>query len=120
MGTTTGLTEREAAVVGAVRTDLFIGGEYRPGAAGRIPVEDPATQEPFVIIQPPPNVTGALHLGHASRTATEDLMIRRGHKAAAGLQIETSRIKEFRQAVNDHADKTLGPDDLRPSLGLCA
>ena len=41
-----------------------------------------------------------------------------GHKAAAGLQIETSRIKEFRQAVNDHADKTLGPDDLRPSLWL--
>jgi valyl-tRNA synthetase len=38
---------------------------------------------PFVIIQPPPNVTGSLHLGHAQRTAVEDLMIRharmRGH-----------------------------------------
>ncbi len=32
---------------------------------------------PFVIIQPPPNVTGALHLGHAARSTTEDLMIRR-------------------------------------------
>ena len=31
---------------------------------------------PFVIIQPPPNVTGSLHLGHAQRTAVEDLMIR--------------------------------------------
>ncbi len=41
-----------------------------------------------------------------------------GHKAAAGLQIDTSRIKEFRQAVNDHADTILGPDDLRPSLWL--
>jgi single-stranded-DNA-specific exonuclease len=41
-----------------------------------------------------------------------------GHKAAAGLQIETSRIKEFRAAVNDHADAILGPDDLRPSLWL--
>ena len=41
-----------------------------------------------------------------------------GHKAAAGLQIETSRIKEFRQAVNAHADAILGPDDLRPSLWL--
>ncbi len=41
-----------------------------------------------------------------------------GHKAAAGLQIETSRIKEFRQAVNDHADTILGPDDLRPALWL--
>jgi len=41
-----------------------------------------------------------------------------GHKAAAGLQIKTSRIKEFRQAVNEHADAILGPDDLRPSLWL--
>ena len=31
---------------------------------------------PFVIIQPPPNVTGALHLGHAQRTAVEDALIR--------------------------------------------
>jgi single-stranded-DNA-specific exonuclease len=41
-----------------------------------------------------------------------------GHKAAAGLQLEASRIKEFRQAVNTHADALLGPDDLRPSLWL--
>ncbi len=34
------------------------------------------TLEPFVIIQPPPNVTGSLHLGHAQRTTVEDLMIR--------------------------------------------
>jgi valyl-tRNA synthetase len=38
---------------------------------------------PFTIIQPPPNVTGSLHLGHAQRTAVEDLLIRharmRGH-----------------------------------------
>ncbi|MBA2571361.1 MAG: valine--tRNA ligase [Chloroflexi bacterium] len=32
---------------------------------------------PFVIVQPPPNVTGALHLGHALTAAVEDLMIRR-------------------------------------------
>jgi valyl-tRNA synthetase len=31
---------------------------------------------PFTIIQPPPNVTGSLHLGHAQRTAVEDLMTR--------------------------------------------
>src|SRR3990170_887884 len=36
-----------------------------------------ATMPPFVIVMPPPNVTGALHLGHAARSATEDLMIRR-------------------------------------------
>jgi single-stranded-DNA-specific exonuclease len=41
-----------------------------------------------------------------------------GHKAAAGLQLETGKIKEFRQAVNAHAEQHLGPDDLRPSLWL--
>ena len=35
------------------------------------------SKPPFVIIQPPPNVTGALHLGHACRASIEDLMIRR-------------------------------------------
>ena len=32
--------------------------------------------EPFVIIQPPPNVTGALHLGHALTAFVEDILIR--------------------------------------------
>jgi single-stranded-DNA-specific exonuclease len=41
-----------------------------------------------------------------------------GHKAAAGLQLESARIREFRLAVNAHADTVLGPDDLRPSLWL--
>src|SRR5882724_848048 len=44
-----------------------------------------ASLPPFTIIQPPPNITGSLHLGHAQRTAVEDLMIRharmRGHRA---------------------------------------
>jgi valyl-tRNA synthetase len=30
----------------------------------------------FTIIQPPPNVTGSLHLGHAQRSTVEDLMTR--------------------------------------------
>ncbi len=34
------------------------------------------SKDPFVIIQPPPNVTGALHLGHAQRTTVEDALIR--------------------------------------------
>jgi valyl-tRNA synthetase len=36
----------------------------------------PANAESFVISMPPPNVTGALHLGHALFTALEDLMTR--------------------------------------------
>jgi len=33
-------------------------------------------KRPFVIIMPPPNVTGELHLGHALTATLEDLMIR--------------------------------------------
>src|SRR6476620_10269598 len=33
-------------------------------------------RRPFVISMPPPNVTGALHLGHAITATLEDLMIR--------------------------------------------
>ena len=39
-----------------------------------------------------------------------------GHKQAAGLTLEASRIKELRLAINDVADETLGPDDLMPRL----
>ena len=34
------------------------------------------SKKPFVIIQPPPNITGALHLGHALTSTLEDAMIR--------------------------------------------
>jgi valyl-tRNA synthetase len=46
---------------------------FAPDGAGS--TADPRLP-PFTIIQPPPNVTGSLHLGHAQRTAVEDLMIR--------------------------------------------
>ncbi|HET6380481.1 MAG TPA: valine--tRNA ligase [candidate division Zixibacteria bacterium] len=36
----------------------------------------PEGAERFVIIQPPPNVTGALHLGHALTAFVEDILIR--------------------------------------------
>ncbi|HEY8170443.1 MAG TPA: valine--tRNA ligase [Candidatus Limnocylindria bacterium] len=38
--------------------------------------EPPPGAEPFVIIQPPPNVTGALHLGHALTAFVEDILVR--------------------------------------------
>jgi single-stranded-DNA-specific exonuclease len=41
-----------------------------------------------------------------------------GHKQAAGLTIETGRIRELRARVNDHADTLLQPDDLRPRLWI--
>ena len=39
------------------------------------PVVD-RTKKPYVVIMPPPNVTGELHMGHALTTALEDLMVR--------------------------------------------
>lgn len=36
----------------------------------------PRHREPFSIILPPPNVTGTLHMGHASMLVIEDIMIR--------------------------------------------
>jgi single-stranded-DNA-specific exonuclease len=43
-----------------------------------------------------------------------------GHKQAAGLTLEAARIRDFRLAVNDIADETLGPDDLMPRLRIDA
>ncbi|MEA2651818.1 MAG: valyl-tRNA synthetase, partial [Chloroflexota bacterium] len=41
------------------------------------PAENPpAGAERFVVIQPPPNVTGALHIGHALTFIVEDVMVR--------------------------------------------
>jgi len=39
-----------------------------------------------------------------------------GHRQAAGLTLEASRIKELRLAINAVADETLGPEDLMPRL----
>ena len=41
-----------------------------------------------------------------------------GHRQAAGLTLETARIKELRAAVNAVADETLGPEDLMPRLRI--
>ena len=48
-----------------------------------------------------------------------ELMMRfGGHKQAAGLTIESSKIRELRARVNEFADDHLGPDDLRPRLWI--
>lgn len=44
-------------------------GYFKPEVAG-------PDAEPYVIAMPPPNVTGALHIGHALFSTLEDLMIR--------------------------------------------
>ena len=50
-----------------------------------------------------------------------DLFVRfGGHRQAAGLTMDASRIKELRTALNDVADETLGPEDLMPRLRIDA
>ncbi|MEM7535112.1 MAG: valine--tRNA ligase [Chloroflexota bacterium] len=50
-------------------------GFFKPEQQIEIGLADPE-QTPFVISMPPPNVTGALHLGHAITSSVEDLLIR--------------------------------------------
>jgi valyl-tRNA synthetase len=67
-------------VEGAIYERWLAADVFAPDGAGS--TADPDLP-PFTVIQPPPNITGSLHLGHAQRTAVEDLMVRharmRGH-----------------------------------------
>jgi single-stranded-DNA-specific exonuclease len=55
----------------------------------------------------------------AALESCAELMVKfGGHKQAAGLTIESARIRELRARVNDHADDCLAPDDLRPRLWI--
>jgi valyl-tRNA synthetase len=67
-------------VEGAIYERWLAADVFAPDGTGS--TADPELR-PFTIIQPPPNVTGSLHLGHAQRTAVEDLLVRharmRGH-----------------------------------------
>ncbi len=59
-----------AAVEPGIYERWLESGAFTPSA------QRPAGAERFVIIQPPPNVTGALHLGHALTAFVEDILIR--------------------------------------------
>jgi valyl-tRNA synthetase len=75
---------------------------FAPDGAGSRAIP---TRPPFVIVQPPPNVTGALHIGHALTADLEDVMIRRARMlrrptlwlpgldhASIGAQVVLNRI----------------------------
>jgi single-stranded-DNA-specific exonuclease len=65
------------------------------------------------------SISGFDMLGALERCA--HLLIRfGGHRQAAGLTLDASRLRELRAAVNDVADETLGPDDLMPRLHVDA
>ena len=64
---------RPSEVEGPIYERWLAADVFAPDGAGS---RADRAKPPFVIIQPPPNVTGSLHLGHAQRTAVEDLMTR--------------------------------------------
>jgi valyl-tRNA synthetase len=64
---------RAADVEGPIYERWLAADVFAPDGAGS--TADDALP-PFVIIQPPPNITGSLHLGHAQRSAVEDLLVR--------------------------------------------
>jgi len=64
---------RPSEVEGAIYERWLAADVFAPDGAGS---RANGSKPPFVIIQPPPNVTGSLHLGHAQRSAVEDLMTR--------------------------------------------
>jgi valyl-tRNA synthetase len=77
------------------------------------------SKKPYVLIMPPPNVTGELHMGHALTTALEDLMVRwhrmKGEPTLylpgtdhAG--IATQVVVERQLASNDKTRHDLGRD----------
>jgi valyl-tRNA synthetase len=55
---------------GAVYARWLAAGAFTP------PAEKPPGAEPFVIMIPPPNVTGVLHMGHALNGTIQDVLVR--------------------------------------------
>jgi len=60
----------------AAAVEPAIYARWEEADAFRPPAEAPDGAESFVVIQPPPNVTGALHIGHALTATVEDTFIR--------------------------------------------
>lgn len=55
----------------------------------------------------------------SSLEAAASLLVRfGGHRQAAGLTLESARIRQFRQVVNEFAEERLGPEDLMPRLRI--
>jgi valyl-tRNA synthetase len=67
----------EADLAKAYDPQLVEAGMYdRWDDAGYFQPRERPDREPFVVVMPPPNVTGELHIGHALFVAVEDIMIR--------------------------------------------
>ena len=80
------------------------------------PVVDP-DKKPFVIVMPPPNVTGELHLGHALMAALEDIMVR-WHRMLGDPTLYLPGVDHAGIATQVVVERTLATDDItRHDLG---
>jgi valyl-tRNA synthetase len=80
-------------------------GQLRPGAT------------PFVISMPPPNVTGALHMGHALTAAMEDLMVRT-HRLRGEPTLWVPGTDHAGIATQNVVERALGAEGIcRETLG---
>jgi valyl-tRNA synthetase len=59
----------------AVEGPIF--NSWTQGRYFECPVPEDTSVEPFVVVIPPPNVTGSLHMGHALNNTIQDVVIRR-------------------------------------------
>ncbi|MBN2021336.1 MAG: valine--tRNA ligase [Pirellulales bacterium] len=83
-------------------------------------------RKPYTIVIPPPNVTGALHLGHALNNTLQDILIRQ--KRMQGFEtlwvpgtdhagIATQAVVERRLLAEEKLSRhNLGPDGLRDRI----
>ena len=100
-----------AAVEPAIYERWMAADAFRPAD------EAPSGAAPFVIIQPPPNVTGALHLGHAARTTVEDTLIRY-HRMRGDDTLWLPGVDHASIAAQFVLDKILAEEgETRASLG---
>jgi len=51
-------------------------GLFRPEVSSKYTGADANKAEPFVVVIPPPNVTGSLHMGHALNNTLQDVLVR--------------------------------------------
>ena len=100
-----------ADVEPAIYERWMASGAFTPAA------DPPPGSEPFVIIQPPPNVTGALHLGHALTATVEDVLIRY-HRMRGEDTLWLPGVDHASIAAQFVLDKIIeGEGETRESLG---
>jgi valyl-tRNA synthetase len=100
-----------ASVEPAIYARWMESGAFTPAA------EPPLGADRFVITQPPPNVTGALHLGHALTATVEDALIRY-HRMRSDDTLWLPGVDHASIAAQFVLDKILAEEgESRASLG---